>query len=447
MNIERNILFFPDKEGNEAAGYKPDAKLRMRIRYGKGLLVNFNVGYRVDLAKWIKDAQRCKAGTTHGKKKVPAFEINAEIGRLQSIAENTFKSFEVLDMIPNPDEYRNAFNEANGKETGNISVEESFFSIFDMFTQTMSVQNEWTPSTCKKFVSIRKHLYKYNPNLSLKKLSEEDLQGFVSYMHKSIIIPLKKEKKDDAQKYQIGQRNTTISKNVSFLRWFLRWAFSRGYYEGNLHITWKPKFKGTDGNQKEVIHLTWDELMCLYNFQIPEGKQYLERVRDVFCFCCFTSLRYSDVANLRRSDIKENYITVVTQKTVDGLKIELNNYSKAILDKYKDSPFKDYKALPVISNVKMNLYLKELGELAGLNEPQRIVYFMGNERIEEVHPKYELLTTHCGRRTFIVNALYLGIPAEVVMKWTGHSDYKAMKPYVKIVDELKEQEMNKFNRE
>jgi integrase len=165
----------------------------------------------------------------------------------------------------------------------------------------------------------------------------------------------------------------------------------------------------------------------------------------VFCFTCFTSLRYSDVAKLSRSDVKGTFISIVTQKTTDGLKIELNKYSKAILDKYKDIPFQNNKALPVISNVRMNIYLKELGQLAGLNDPQRIVYFKGNQRLEEVYPKYELLTTHCGRRTFIINALYLGIPAEVVMKWTGHSDFKAMKPYVKIVDELKEQQMNKFN--
>ena len=66
----------------------------------------------------------------------------------------------------------------------------------------------------------------------------------------------------------------------------------------------------------------------------------------------------------------------------------------------------------------------------GANEPQRIVYFIGNQRYEEVYPKYELLTSHCGRRTFIINALYLGINAEVIMKWTGHNDYKSMKPYI-----------------
>ena len=59
--------------------------------------------------------------------------------------------------------------------------------------------------------------------------------------------------------------------------------------------------------------------------------------------------------------------------------------------------------------------------------------------------KWELITTHCARRTFVVNSLRLGIPAEVIMKWTGHSDFKAMKPYIEIVDELKKENMSRYD--
>ena len=94
----------------------------------------------------------------------------------------------------------------------------------------------------------------------------------------------------------------------------------------------------------------------------------------------------------------------------------------------------------------MNDYLKELAELAEINELIRETYYKGNERIDEVIPKYALLGTHAGRRTFICNALSLGIPANVVMKWTGHSDYKAMKPYIDIADDIKANAMSKFNQ-
>ena len=175
----------------------------------------------------------------------------------------------------------------------------------------------------------------------------------------------------------------------------------------------------------------------LREFKIPLTKQALERGRDVFLFQSFTGLRYSDFFNLRRSDIKGDHIEVTTVKTSDSLIIELNDHSKAILEKYKDVEFENDKALPVITNQKMNDYLKELAELAEINEPVRQTYYKGNEPIDEVTPKYALLGTHAGRRTFICNTLALGIPPQVVMKWTGHSDYKAMKPYIDIAETSK----------
>ena len=65
---------------------------------------------------------------------------------------------------------------------------------------------------------------------------------------------------------------------------------------------------------------------------------------------------------------------------------------------------------------------------------------------EEILPKYELLSSHIGRRTFICNALMLGIAPNIVMKWTGHSDYAAMKPYIEIADKAKETAMSLFNK-
>ena len=240
-------------------------------------------------------------------------------------------------------------------------------------------------------------------------------------------------------------RNTTIAKHLAFVRWFLRWAANKGYYNGTSHNTFKPKIKGINGNSKEIIYLTQDEIKTLENHQFLPTQASLERVRDVFLFSCFTGLRYSDVAKLKRTDIKDGFIEVVTKKTNDGLRIELNKHSQAILDKYKDFAFRGDLALPVISNVKMNEALKVLGRVCGIDDPTRIVYFQGNKRMEQVLPKWALLTTHCGRRTFVVTALQLGIPSEVIMKWTGHSNFSAMKPYVKIVDELKARAMTKFD--
>ena len=146
---------------------------------------------------------------------------------------------------------------------------------------------------------------------------------------------------------------------------------------------------------------------------------------------------------MKKANVKESYIEVHTIKTSENFIIELNQQSKKILEKYRD--MEGEKALPVISNRKMNDYLKEVAQVAGINDLVTTTYYKGNVRFEETTPKYALLGTHAGRRTFVCNALALGIPPNIVMKWTGHSDYKSMKPYIDIADEMKASAMDKFN--
>ncbi|MBQ7773118.1 MAG: integrase catalytic domain-containing protein [Bacteroidales bacterium] len=167
----------------------------------------------------------------------------------------------------------------------------------------------------------------------------------------------------------------------------------------------------------------------------------LAKTRDLFCFCAFTSLRYSDMAALKRTDITEDKLYITTQKTNDRLPIDLSKNAQAILEKHKGSEFSRGLALPVISNQKMNKYLKDLGELCGFNTPISKTCYRAGQRVDEIYPKYELIGTHAARRTFICFALSNGIPPQVVMKWTGHSDYKAMKPYIDIAEKTKSNAM------
>ncbi len=91
----------------------------------------------------------------------------------------------------------------------------------------------------------------------------------------------------------------------------------------------------------------------------------------------------------------------------------------------------------------MNDYLKELGELAEINQPVHILHYSGTKRIEKVVPKYKVLTSHIARKTFITNALAKGMPTEVIMDITTHKSYRAFQRYFKIVDEHKREQMEK----
>ena len=403
----------------------------MRVNFASQR-IEFTTGYRIDVAKWDGDKQRVKNGCTN-KLKQSASEINAALLGYYTELQEIFKRFEVAEITPSPAEVKEAFNNRHGQNektelasADTSNVPSNFYEAFDDFVRVCGRQNDWTHSTFEKFAAVKNHLKNFRSELSFDFFDEEGLTEYVQYL---------REVRE--------MRNSTIGKQLSFLKWFLRWSFKQGMHSNNAYDAFKPKLKDT---QKKIIFLTWEELNKLREFKIPPTKQALERVRDVFLFQCFTGLRYSDVFNLRRSDIKGDHIEVTTVKTSDSLIIELNDHSRAILEKYKDVEFENDKALPVITNQKMNDYLKELAELAEINEPVRQTYYKGNERIDEVTPKYALLGTHAGRRTFICNALALGIPPQVVMKWTGHSDYKAMKPYIDIADDIKANAMSKFNQ-
>jgi len=412
------FLLDKEKDGNEA-------KLRFRVRWGKNI-VAFNVGYKVEPAKWSTETQRCKNNTTHGRKKVAASVINREINRYESAAESIFDKYDRANIMPDKDRFRKDFLEEVRGVSQEEVCEKTFFQIFDEFTHDMGFKNDWTKATFEKFHALKEHIKEFNMNISFNDFNEEGLNRFIYYL------------RDGA-----GMRNSTIDKQISFLRWFLRWAALKGYNKIRDFESFRPRLKKTD---KKVIFLEWEELMAVYDFKFTPEKKYLERVRDVFCFCCFTSLRYSDVANLRWSNVFDDYIHVTTIKTNDTIKIELNDYSRSIIEKYRNSNFPNDMVLPVISNQKMNEYLKEMGMVCGIDKSITITYYKGHERIDEVHPKYELLGTHTGRRTFICNALMLGISPQIVMKWTGHSDYKSMKPYIDVADSAKKSAMSLFNK-
>jgi integrase len=246
------------------------------------------------------------------------------------------------------------------------------------------------------------------------------------------------------------------------LKWFLRWATNKGYNTNTAFLRYEPKLKTTP---KKVVFLDWNELMKVFEYEVPDngaevvlhdaaGNEYMktvhdaaaiEKTRDIFCFCCFTSLRYSDAVNLKRVDISGDSLTITTVKTADTITVELNKYAKAILQRYEGRADLGGYVFPHLTNQRMNIYLKDLCELCGINTPITQTYYRGSTRYDETAPKYELMGTHAGRRTFICNALMLGIPAEIVMKWTGHSDYKAMKPYIDVTNAAKAVAMNKFN--
>lgn len=425
MHIKRSIRFILHNRkaasGKEGGKEKP-LSIRLRVAYNCKSL-DVATGLHCLPSDWDGETYRVNATDTEAESK------NRVIDDYAHTMEDIFIRYELIEKrIPTTGELKDLFRDMMGKPRIKVPTPENdLFEVFDKFTESCGRKNQWTKATFAKFEAVKARLKDFDANLAFNAIDDDKMNEYLEYLNRK------------------KMRNTTIAKNISFVKWFLRWAEMYGYYSGHVHKSFKPRLKGVNGDGHEIIYLDQKELHTLQNYAPTANKQYLGRVRDVFLFCCFTGLRYSDVAKLTHADVKEGFIDIVTKKTVDGIRIELNKHSQAILDKYKGKEYKGDKVFPVISNQRMNEYLKELCEVCGIDTPTKVVYFLGNERIEETYPKFALVSTHCGRRTFVVNALRLGIPAEVIIRWTGHADYKSMKPYIKIVDELKKSEMSKFD--
>ena len=425
--------FYLDKRTDK----RGDCPIRVSARTAGARLLT-SIGYSIAPAKWDSASQQVKPGTEKNPvtnaKGIPAATINARIAAIKA----AFARLEATPGAATIEAFQAELDALTGKAEKAAAKgrpaqlpKSIVITYFELFLREESARSQWAPATLAKMRSFQNSLEEYNSALTFADFNESGIDGYINHLRKQ------------------GHEETSIQKRYSNLKWFLAWAIRKGYCSETAIQTYRPKFKVL---AKPVIFLTRPELLKLYNYQIPAnqtkvtlkdsaGREYektieeaggLAKARDLFCFCAFTSLRYSDMAALKRTDIAGDSIIITTQKTNDRLEIPLNKYSRAILDKYAGLNDPRGLALPVISNQKMNDYLKDLCELCDFREAVSKVYYKGGQRIEETREKWELVGTHAARRTFICYALTKGIPPQIVMKWTGHSDYKAMKPYIDI---------------
>ncbi|MDE7394029.1 MAG: site-specific integrase [Muribaculaceae bacterium] len=437
------VNFYLDKRTDK----KGDAPIRVSITI-KGVRYLTSTGFKITPSKWDYDRQQARKGSSNATGMTWAV-INSALARITEHFTKYENDCIFNDVSPDIDALKSEYARVFGRKRRTATKSDEpvmlgFWDYYEMFIHETSLANQWTVSTHQKFAALKKHIQSWRPDVTFDDFDENGFNSFIKHL---------------IEKNQM--KNTTIANQLGFVKWFLRWATLKGFNLNTTYQTFSQKLKTA---QKQVVFLEWGELMKVFHYIVPRngeeitlhdanGNAYtkvvhdaaaIAKTRDIFCFCCFTSLRYSDASNLKRANIKNDTLTITTIKTADTITIELNKYARAILDRYAADDLNGF-ALPPITNQRMNIYLKELCELCEINQLITHTYYRGAERIEETMPKYELIGTHTGRRTFICNALMLGIPAEIVMKWTGHSDYKSMKPYIDIANSAKAKAMALFD--
>ena len=390
--------------------YVEGCSLRMRIKWdGSKKITSITLPCKIDSNKWDVSKQKPKNNSFHNG--VSAAEITREMSRYEDIADNIFLDFE---YIPTPSEFKTTFKNKINKVDSNS---EDLKQVFNEFISKHSSANDLQYTSIINYRSLFKGILETG---IFNKIDDLNRENFGSY-HNFLVHQ--------------GYKNSSIKNKFVRLKTFIKWLNKNK----NTNIVFDYDYK-IRSYTNDILYLEWEELMRIYNMKF--NNSLLSYYRDIFCLCSFTSLRISDAMKLRKQDIYEDYIFVITKKTSKVIKIELNDYSREIIQRYKneDVPFGHFHSLSYF-----NEKLKEIGKICEINSPIRRIYYSGSNRVEKIVPKYELLSSHCGRKTFVVHCIRLGIPIEIIMRWTGHSNYDSLKHYVEIIDEVKSSSMSKFN--
>lgn len=337
------------------------------------------------------------------------------ISETKNKVEKIFSYFEYNDIPFSVKLFNEKF------ENNNVKIVIGFYDAFEEYLTVSKLTK--TASTITKYKSVKKFLEAFEAHTKYKlQFDNINFRFEEAFMEYCFIVR--------------KTLNNYYAKIVKSLKAFMSWCFERGYHD-------KLDFKRIKSKEDEieVIYLTSDELMLLYNHKFTNKSK--ERARDLFCFLCFSGQRHSDIYALRNANIDEDYLsfTIKKTKTVNH-RVFLVKYAKELLAKYKDTI---YFPIPRITSQKLNEKIQECCEDIGLTQEMELVRFIGAERISQTFRKCDLISSHCGRKTFITNSLFLNIPERVVRAITNHKDEKSFRRYVNISETHKQRELEVWN--
>jgi site-specific recombinase XerD len=218
--------------------------------------------------------------------------------------------------------------------------------------------------------------------------------------------------------------NNTTVKYIKNFKKIILIALANGWMKSNPFVSIKFRLDDVD-----LAYLDEEELNALMNKEFSIER--MQQVKDVYLFCCFTGLAFVDVSSLKSEDIiykgTDAWIKKQRQKTKNWCNIPLLPPAIEILEKYKNNPQcqKKMVLLPVLTNQKMNAYLKEIADITGINKS---------------------LSTHTARHTFATTVTLANqVSMEVVSKMLGHSSMNMTKKYARVVDDLIQRDMHKLD--
>ncbi len=388
MKTKITVLYYLRKSKVNAQGQMP---IYQRITINNKRF-DVSSGYYVAESKWSTEGSKIKGNTEEARL------INGQLDMMKAIVYETEKKLFMNQITITFETFKNEYQ-------GKKDRERMLIPIFEEHNRKIKelVGQEYAPGTLERYQTSLKHtkdflFWKYNiSDINIEKIDHSFIMEYEFY--------LRSERKC---------ANNTAVKYIKNFHKIINQCLANGWLNKDPFSNYKAKIK-------EVTRefLTEKEIEQIINKEFVSER--LELVRDIFIFSCFTGLAYIDVKQLSANNISfgidgDKWIFKNRQKTDTTSKIPLLPMALEIINKYENYPVckNENRLLPILSNQKMNSYLKEIADVCDINKE---------------------LTFHIARHTFATTVtLSNGVPLETVSKMLGHTNLKTTQHYAKILD-------------
>ncbi len=359
--------------------------------------LKLSIGKKILPKYWDGEKQKAKRGIMSEQ------DINQRLVFFQNKLNSIYNKMLSDGTLPTKEQIKTEFLANDFFQEENKS---NFLDILQIFIENYT-NNGIRPGkrTIQRYQVLQRKLIEFAKfkkiEITFEKVNVEFTNEFVAFLLKKKIT------------------NNTVGTYIKNIKLFMRWSQDNEYHNNNSFRKFKVFKKDTF-----QVALNDTEIKKIREADLSE-KPNLDKSRDIFLLQCCLGLRYSDLIRLNQSHInlEDGFIEIVSQKTHSFQLIPLNPLAIEIISKYKDSGF------PFISDQKQNVNIKEICKRAEIDEIVNDYKEIGSKLIEEPKPKYEMISTHTARRTFITKMKNLGLPDALIQMSTGHKTNRELNKY------------------
>lgn len=396
VKLYRNKIVIYYKKGESFLRYDTEVKINNKLDFSEkqgGLKKSVNNSFEINSR--IRNLQKKIDGIIEKKIEDPSVEINLkyvkdELNKSQKFNNYILKEF-FMDFISVKQK------ELKDKSPTSLKDYQTIYNSIDDFEYTMK----------KTFL--------------IKDINKGFVNDYTDYLKQERIVSVK-TKKGIKRVSRGGLNDNTIKKRLVLMYSFFKYLGKEYQVKISPEIYEVEKDISPQSVYNEV--LTREEVKIVRDFNLDDKLD--RKVRDIFVFSCMTGLRWGDLQLIDKNDIQSSngirYIDMKTKKTTKDVVIPLNKTSFDIIERYNYS-------LKSISNQKFNDRLKIIfKKIDGFNKNSK----KKNDKTNKNYKRWELISIHKGRHTFITNLITSTTPVNVIMRYTGHTKLETLLKYINM---------------